>query len=104
MRKLVLVTAAAVVMGAPLALADNMSGNTIVPPTHTKTDMALLSRCAMLDEKFEDANAMRRVSSYAPEAVVLHTEGETLCSSHQPAAGAEYLASALKIMHAQSRM
>ena len=106
MTKLILVTAVAVALGGPLALADGASGNAAASTKLTEIRLAPsdpMGRCATLEARFERANAMHKAGSDSREAAALHTEGETLCSSHQPAAGVKYLASALKVIHAQPK-
>jgi len=106
MRKLILVTAAAVALGAPLALADGTPGSAAASTKLTEIRMAAsnpMGRCATLEARFERASAMHKSGSDSREAAALHTEGETLCSSHQPAAGVKYLASALKIIRTQPK-
>ncbi len=104
MRELILLTAVAVALGAPLALADGAPGSAAASTKLTEIRPAAsdpMGQCAMLEARFERANAMHKAASDNREAAALHTEGVTLCSSHQPAAGAKYLASALKVIHAQ---
>ena len=106
MRSLILLTAFAVALGGPLALADGASGNAAAPTKLTEIRQAAsdpMGRCATLEARFERASAMHKAGSDSREAAALHTEGETLCSSHQPAAGVKYLASALKVIHAQPK-
>lgn len=105
MRKLILLTAVAVALGGPLALADGTPGSAAASTKLTEIRLASsdpMGRCATLEARFERANAMYKASD-GREAAALHTEGETLCSSHQPAAGVKYLASALKVIHAQPK-
>ena len=106
MRKLILLTAVAVAFGAPLALADGTPGSAAASTKLTEIRPATsdpMGRCAMLEARFERANAMHKAAGDNREAAALHTEGETLCSSHQPAAGVKYLASALKIIRTQPK-
>ena len=106
MNKLILATIAAMTLGTPLAFAANTPA-TVLPTNQTKTHMAasnLPGRCAALDAKFDKADAMHKASKYHEDAVALHTEGETLCSSNEPAAGVKYLAAALKIVAAEPKI
>jgi hypothetical protein len=106
MRKLILLTAVAVARGGPLALADGAPGSAAASTKLTEIRLAAsdpMGRCATLEARFERASAMHKAGGDSREAAALHTSGETLCSSHQPAAGVKYLASALKVIHAQPK-
>lgn len=102
MNKLIIATAVAMMLGTPLAFADNTHAF-VMPTSATKTQMSssLSDRCAALDARLDKANAAHKADK---EAIALRTEGETLCSSHQQAAGARYLASALEIIDAQPKI
>jgi len=92
-------TCAAVALGV-VHDGDYASGNAAAPTKLTEIRQAAsdpMGRCATLEARFERASAMHKAGSDSREAAALHTEGETLCSSHQPAAGVKYLASALKV-------
>ena len=104
MNKLILATAVAMMLGTPLAFADSIHAS-VMPTNATKTQMSpsLSDRCAALDTRFDKANAAHKADK-DKEAIAFRTEGETLCSSHQQAAGARYLASALKIIDAQPKI
>ena len=106
MRKLILLTAVAVALGAPLAQADGALGSAAASTKVTEirpSSSDPMGRCAALEARFERVSAMHKAGGDSREANAQHTEGETLCSSHQPAAGVKYLASALKIIHAQPK-
>jgi hypothetical protein len=105
-RKLILLTAVGVAQSTPLALANSAAGKAAASTTPTEIRLAAsdpMGRCAVLDARFQRTSAMHKAGGGSREAAALHTEGETLCSSHQPAAGAKYLAAALKVIHAQPR-
>ena len=108
MNKLIIATVAAVILGAPLALADN-AVNTVTPTKPVATHVAAAKpsaaeRCAMLDKRFAKADAAHTAGKYHQDAVALHTEGDTFCSTHAQAAGVKYLASGVKIIDAQPKI
>lgn len=107
MNKLILATAAVLVLGTPLALANGAHAGAVTPAIQTKTHMtasALPGRCAALNAKFDAADAMHKADQYRKDALALRLEGETLCSSHEQAAGARYLASALRVIDAEPKI
>lgn len=107
MNKLIIATLAAVMLGAPLALADT-TAKTVMPAKHVATHLAsgqsTAERCARLDERFKKADADHTAGKYHQDAVALHTEGNTFCSTNAQAAGAKYLASGLRIIDAQPKI
>ena len=107
MNKLIIATVAAVMLGAPIAFADN-AVKTVMPAkqvaTHPATTESIAERCTKLDERFKKADASHAAGKYHQDAVALHTEGDTFCSTHAQAAGVKYLASGVKIIDAQPKI
>jgi Ni/Co efflux regulator RcnB len=104
MTRLILATAAAVMLGAPLALAANTAAT---PTMHAKTTKAadMSGRCTTLDAQFQKMEATHtdKTAKYYQDANALYREGSTMCKSNKQTAGAKYLNSAVKILEAHSK-
>lgn len=98
MTKLIIATAAALVLGAPLALAANATGSTVTPMKPAKTHVAasgLSERCTALGAQFDKAEAMHKSNKNYKEALTLRSEGKTLCTAHKESDGIKKIESAL---------
>jgi len=101
--KTLIVAAAAILLGAPVALAASTSSKSVAPnakaESHRVLDTSLSSQCPMLSEQFDQVEAAHKTDKNYKEALALSTEGKALCSTHnKQAAGVEYLHSALKLI------
>jgi hypothetical protein len=97
MKKLILATAAAIVLGAPRALAAN-TGSNLLPAKPTKTHVAassLSERCIALGTQFDKAEATHKTDKNYKEALALRGEGKSLCVAHKEAEGIKKIESAL---------
>jgi hypothetical protein len=107
MNKLIIATAAALVLGAPLALAADATHSTAAsaksPPTHAihRTQVAqtsLSARCTALGGQFDHVKATHKADKNYKEALSLGSEGKSLCSTHQEETGINKIESALTII------
>ena len=100
MRTLILATAAAVLLGAPLtqAAVTSTPRSNAKAGSHTVLDTSLSSDCARLADQFDHAEAQHKTDQNYQKAVTLSVEGKTLCSGNKGAAGIDYLTSALKMI------
>jgi hypothetical protein len=97
MKRLIIATAAAFVLGAPLALA----ANTTMPTKPTKTHVAASSpsgRCTALGTQFDKAEATHKTNKNYKEAQALRKEGKSLCSAHKETDGVKKIESALTMI------
>lgn len=98
MKKLIIATAAALVLGAPLALAANTAATTTMPTKPAKTHVAassLSDRCTALGTQFDKAEATHKTNKNYKEALAMRSEGKSLCTAHKEADGVKKLESAL---------
>ena len=104
-----IIVAAAIVLGAPVALAAGTSSKSeshhaSVPFGNggdgDPADTGLLKQCAMLSRQFDQAEAAHKTDKSYKEALTLSTEGKAMCSSidDKQAAGVEYLHAAMKLI------
>src|SRR5262245_46741138 len=102
MRKLIVATAAAMFLGAPLALAASTTATTPTNPAkpaktvHVAAD--LTQRCTALGTQFDKAEDAHKTSKHFKEALALRDEGKTLCNSHKEADGVKKIESALTMI------
>lgn len=97
MKTLIVATAAAILLGAPLALAASTSHakkDDIVPVLGT----ALSEQCTALGQQFDAAKAMHKGDKTYKEALELRRAGNTLCMSHKDADGIKKIESALDMI------
>jgi len=98
MKTLIIATAAALLLGAPLALAAN-TATTIAPnakPTaHKLAAATLMEQCTSLGSQFDKVEAKHKSDKNYKEALALRNEGKTLCTAHKEAEGIKKLESAL---------
>ena len=99
MKLLIVATAAAVLLGAPLtqAATPNRTSN-VKANSHSVLDTSLSSDCARLADQFDHAEGRHKADQNYQQAVALSVEGKTLCSGNKGAAGIDYLTSAIKMI------
>jgi hypothetical protein len=99
MRKLIVATAAAMFLGAPLALAASTT-TTTAPAKTQKVHVAadLTQRCTELGTQFDKAEATHKTHKHFKEALALRDEGKTLCNSHKENDGIKKIESALTMI------
>ena len=97
MKNIILATAAAVILSAPLAFAAN---TTVAPaPKPLKTAAASLSeQCTSLGAQFDKAEATHKGDKNYKEALGLRSEGKSLCTAHKEADGVKKIESALTLI------
>ena len=101
MKKLIVATAAVLVLGAPRALAASTVGSTMpAKPSHeihrtTVAASSLSEQCTTLGAQFDKAEATHKTNKNYKEALSLRSEGKTLCSTHKEAEGIKKIESAL---------
>jgi hypothetical protein len=100
MKKLIVAACAAILLGAPMALAAGTSSKTSNAKEggHHVDDATLASQCTTLSQQFDQAEAAHKTDKNYTQALALDTEGSTLCSSNKQAAGVTYLQSAVKMI------
>lgn len=101
MNKLIIATAAAVILGAPLALAANTTGGAAMPINPGRTHLAasnLSERCTALGTQFDKAEATHKNNKHYKEALAMRSEGKNLCSAHKEADGIKKIESALTMI------
>jgi hypothetical protein len=100
MKKLIVAACAAILLGAPMALAAGTSSkvSNAKEGGHHVDDATLASQCTMLSQQFDRAEAAHKTDKNYTQALALDTEGSTLCSSNKQAAGVAYLQSAVKMI------
>lgn len=101
MRKLIVATAAAMFLGAPLALAASTTTTATTPvkpakAVHVAAD--LTQRCTDLGTQFDKAEATHKTNKHFKEALALRDEGKTLCNSHKETDGIKKIESALTMI------
>jgi Ni/Co efflux regulator RcnB len=105
MTRLILATAGAVMLGAPLALAANAATTPTMHAKATKTPADMSERCTTLDAQFQKMEVTHtdKTAKYYQDASALYREGATMCKSNKQTAGVRYLNSAVKILEAHSK-
>ena len=100
MKKLIIATAAAVLLGAPLALAANTTSTTMpAQPAKTKVAASSLSQqCTSLGQQFDKVELKHKSDKNYKEALALRSEGKSLCTSHKEADGVKKIESALTMI------
>lgn len=98
MKNIILATAAAVILSAPLAFAANTA--TVAPaPKPLKTAASSLSeQCTSLGAQFDKAEATHKGNKNYKEALGLRSEGKSLCTAHKEADGVKKIESALTMI------
>ena len=101
MKTLIIATATALILGAPLALAANTTSSTLAPMKPATTHVAassLSSRCTALGTQFDKMEATHKTNKNYKEALALRSEGKNLCTAHKEADGVKKLESALTMI------
>ena len=103
MKKLIVATAAAFLIGAPLALAANTTTSTTTTNTTsskpaTKPVATLSEKCSMLGSQFDKAEAQHKTDKDYKKALSLRSEGKSLCASHKQTMGIKKIESALTMI------
>jgi hypothetical protein len=103
MKQLIIAATAALLLGAPLALAANPTNNN--GPSNTQTTVkqhvaaaTLSEQCTTLGTQFDKAEAKHKTDKNFKEALALRSEGKTLCTSHKEADGIKKIESALTMI------
>ena len=97
MKKIILATAAVVVLSVPLAFAAN---STLAPaPKPLKTAASSLGeQCTALGTQFDKAEATHKTNKNYKEALGLRSEGKSLCAAHKDSGGIRKIESALTMI------
>ena len=99
MKKLIIATAAAFILGAPLALAAGTTSTTVMPTKPVKTAASSLSeQCTTLGAQFDKAEATHKNAKNYKEALGLRSEGKSLCTAHKETDGIKKIESALTMI------
>lgn len=101
MKKLIVASAAALILGAPLAFAANTTSTTTMPTKPLNTHVAasnLSEECNTLGAQFDKAEATHKNNKNYKEALALRSEGKSLCTAHKEADGVKKLESALTML------
>jgi len=103
MKKLIIATTAALLLGTPLALAATTATNSVVPHAQTMTKprlaaSTLTEQCTSLGSQFDKAEAKHKSDKNYKEALALRSEGKSLCTAHKEADGIKKIESALTMI------
>jgi hypothetical protein len=104
MNKLIIATAAALLLGAPLALAANTTTSNSTAPAATTTKPKpvattnLSEQCTSLGAQFDKAEAQHKTDKNYKQALSLRSEGKSLCNSHKQSMGIKKIESALTMI------
>ena len=98
MRNIILATAAAVILGAPLAFAANSTATLSPAPKPLKTAASLSEQCTALGAQFDKAEATHKGNKNYKEALGMRSEGKSLCTAHKEADGVKKIESALTLI------
>ena len=95
MKNIMLATAAAVILSAPLAFAANSTATLAPTPKPLKTATSTLTeQCTALGSQFDKAEATHKGNKNYKEALGLRSEGKSLCTAHKQAEGIKKIESA----------
>ena len=105
MKKLIIATAAALLLGAPLALAANTTTTNSTTATTTTTTKPkpvattnLSEQCTSLGSQFDKVEAQHKTDKNYKQALSLRSEGKSLCNSHKQSMGIKKIESALTMI------
>jgi hypothetical protein len=99
MKNIILATAAAVILSAPLAFAANSTATLAPTPKPLKTAAATTTeRCTALGAQFDKAEATHKANKNYKEALGMRSEGKSLCTAHKEADGIKKIESALTLI------
>jgi hypothetical protein len=97
MKNVILATAAAVMLSAPLAFAANTT-TTAAPKPLKVAASSLSEQCTALGSQFDKAEATHKSNKNYKEALGLRSEGKSLCTAHKEADGVKKIESALTLI------
>lgn len=100
MKNLMLATAAALVLGAPLALAASTAATQPLMTSHQQgarpvAASTLSERCTALGQQFDKVEMQHKGDKNYKEALALRSEGKSLCAAQKDAEGIKKIESAL---------
>ena len=96
MKSIILATAAAVILSAPLAFA---ASTTTPAPKPVKTAAtSLTEQCTALGAQFDKAEATHKGNKNYKEALGMRSEGKSLCTAHKEPEGIKKIESALTMI------
>jgi hypothetical protein len=102
MKKLIIATAAAVLLGAPLALAASTTTTTTTTPTTTTKPAtqhaSLMQQCHSLGVQFDKAEPKHKADKNFNDALAMRKEGKSLCVSHKETDGIKKIEDALTMI------
>ena len=104
MKTLVIASAAALLLAAPMAFAASKTVNTVPVPTVKATAQqhlaasTLMDQCTSLGSQFDKVELKHKSDKNYKQAVALRAEGKTLCTSHKEADGVKKIESALTMI------
>jgi hypothetical protein len=97
MKSIILATAAAVILSAPLAFAASTTTTTAPKPLKTAAT-SLTEQCTALGAQFDKAEATHKGNKNYKEALGMRSEGKSLCTAHKEADGVKKIQSALTLI------
>lgn len=103
MKTFVIATAAALMLGAPLALAASTTTTSPNLSQHRLQRQPVLAatmseRCVALGQQFDKAEGQHQNASNFKQALALRSEGKSLCAAHKEADGIKKIESALTMI------
>jgi hypothetical protein len=100
MKKLIIASAAAILLGAPLALAANTTTTTPATPAKPATHLAAtpMQQCHSLGVQFDKAEAKHKSDKNFKDALAMRNEGKSLCISHKETDGIKKIEDALSMI------
>jgi hypothetical protein len=99
MKNIILATAAAVILSAPLAFAANSTATSAPTLKPLKTAATTLSeQCTALGAQFDKAEATHKTNKNYKEALGMRSEGKSLCTAHKQSDGIKKIESALTLI------
>lgn len=103
MNKLIVATAAALVLGSPLALAATTTPHHSVIQDHKSGSQpvaasTLSERCVALGQQFDKAEAQHMSNKNYKQALALRSQGKSLCTAQKSADGVKKIESALTMI------
>jgi hypothetical protein len=99
MKNIILATAAAVILSAPLAFAANSTPTLAPVPKPLKTAASTLTeQCSALGAQFDKAEATHKTHKNYKEALGMRSEGKSLCTAHKETEGVKKIESALTLI------
>ncbi|MGH6892150.1 MAG: hypothetical protein ACREEP_07820 [Dongiaceae bacterium] len=103
MKTFIIATAAALMLGAPLALAagtttthQNLSQHRLERQPVLATTLS--ERCVALGQQFDKVEPQHQSDKNFKQALALRSEGKSLCTAHKEAKGIKKIESALSMI------